>query len=163
MFSVRRLTIADAEAFRSVRLEGLETYPQAFGASFADEAAQELEFFARRLERDAMFGGFVGPELLGVAGFFSEETEKTGHKGALYGMYVRQKAREKGMGLALVNAVLDHARGEVEIIQLTVVNSNRRARELYEKCGFEAYGIEPRALKVDGMYLDEALMWQSLT
>lgn len=163
MFSVRRLAKADAEAFRSVRLEGLETYPQAFGASFANEASQDLNFFMERLERDAMFGGFEGSELLGVAGFFSHKTEKTGHKGALYGMYVRQKARERGLALALVRAVLSHARNEVEIIQLTVVNSNRRARELYEKCGFQAYGIEPRALKVDGTYLDEALMWQSLT
>lgn len=163
MFTVRKLTKADAEAFRSVRLEGLETYPQAFAASFAWESEQDLDYFTEWLQRDAMFGGFKGSELLGIAGFGSSAFAKTAHRGTLYGMYVRQKAREKGLALALVNAVLEHARDEVEIVQLTVVNSNRRARELYEKCGFKAYGIEPRALKVGDTYLDEALMWQSVT
>ena len=33
-----------------------------------------------------------------------------------------------------------------------------RARRLYERHGFMAYGVEPGAINVDDQYLDEALM-----
>lgn len=39
---------------------------------------------------------------------------------------------------------------------LTVAAENPRARRLYERWGFSIYGIEPRAVKVDDAYLDEA-------
>ena len=77
-------------------------------------------------------------------------------------MYVRDPARGTGLAGQLVDAVLAHARREVELVQLSVVASNDAARRLYERRGFERYGVEPRALKVDGRYLDEALMVKRL-
>ena len=41
---------------------------------------------------------------------------------------------------------------------LTVAAENARARRLYERWGFSVYGIEPRAIKLEDGYLDEALM-----
>ena len=58
--------------------------------------------------------------------------------------------------------MLAHAKGRVELIHLTVVADNAVARRLYEACGFAAYGVEARALKVDGRYLDEVLMARML-
>ncbi len=46
----------------------------------------------------------------------------------------------------------------LEQIVLAVFSTNQVARRLYESCGFEVYGVEPRALKVDDQYLDEDLM-----
>ena len=43
-------------------------------------------------------------------------------------------------------------------MELAVVTRNRRARGLYKALGFETYGTEPRALFVDGEYLDEEHM-----
>ena len=54
--------------------------------------------------------------------------------------------------------MIDHARGKVEVLQLTVVTVNEAVCRLYERCGFERYGVEPESLKVDGRYYDEALM-----
>ena len=73
-------------------------------------------------------------------------------------MYVRSDARKSGLGKILVAAVLDHARGRVEMVQLTVVSENEAARRLYEAMGFVEYGFEKRALKHDGRYYDEVLM-----
>jgi len=73
-------------------------------------------------------------------------------------MYVRSAARKSGLGKILVAAVLDHARGRVEMVQLTVVSENEAARRLYEAMGFVGYGFEKRALKHDGRYYDEVLM-----
>jgi RimJ/RimL family protein N-acetyltransferase len=42
--------------------------------------------------------------------------------------------------------------------RLTVVPTNTAALHLYEKAGFEAFGLERRALKVDGRYYDNLLM-----
>ena len=73
-------------------------------------------------------------------------------------MYVRSAARKIGLGKILVAAVLDHARGRVEMVQLTVVSENEAARRLYDAMGFVEYGYEKRALKHDGRYYDEVLM-----
>lgn len=162
MATVRRLSEADAADFRAIRLEALQRHPEAFAATYADEAAQPLAFFSGRLKSGAVFGGFQGPALLGIAGFYTLAQEKVRHKGVLYGMYVKESARGTGLAGQLVDAVLAHARQEVELVQLSVVASNDAARRLYERRGFERYGVEPRALKVDGRYLDEALMVKRL-
>jgi RimJ/RimL family protein N-acetyltransferase len=54
--------------------------------------------------------------------------------------------------------VLDHARGRVEMVQLTVVSENEAAHRLYRAMGFVEYGYEKRALKQDGKYYDDILM-----
>ena len=152
----------DAALYRAIRLEALEAHPEAFGASFADEAAQPLTFFAGRLAGNTVFGGFDGAMLLGAAGFRAQTGLKHAHKGLLWGMYVRPAARGTGLARELVDAVLAHAQGRVELVQLTVVADNVTARRLYEARGFVAYGMEARSLKVDGRYLDEVLMAKML-
>ena len=86
---VRRLTDADADNFRAIRLEGLKCYPTAFRASYEQEAAENLPFFANRLKVTTMFGGFDGSALRGVVGFHTHGPGKESLKGVLYGMYVR--------------------------------------------------------------------------
>lgn len=73
-------------------------------------------------------------------------------------MYVRPAARGTGAARGLVEAVLRHGRGRVELIQLRVVSENERAQRLYRSCGFVAYGHEAHSLKQDGRYYDEILM-----
>jgi RimJ/RimL family protein N-acetyltransferase len=77
-------------------------------------------------------------------------------------MYVRPGAREAGVGKQLAEAVIDHARQHVELIQLTVVSGNEPARRLYDSLGFIEYGIEKNSLKQDGRYWDEVLMAKPL-
>ena len=91
-------------AYRELRLEGLARHPDAFGASWEDEAARPLPWFAERLERNAVFGGWVagGSELAGVAGLLVPEAAKLRHKGVLWGMYVRPRARRTGLAAALL-------------------------------------------------------------
>ena len=159
--TARRLGAGDAAGYRELRLEGLAGHPEAFGASWEDEAARPLAWFAERLERNAVFGGWVrggGVELAGVAGLLVPDAPKLSHKGVLWGMYVRPSARRTGLAATLLARVLEHARGVVEEVRLTVVSSNAAAVRLYEAAGFETYGVERRALKVAGRYHDEALM-----
>ncbi|HZT86689.1 MAG TPA: GNAT family N-acetyltransferase [Stellaceae bacterium] len=156
--TLRRLLPEDAESYREMRLEGLSNSPDAFGSTLEIEQAEPLERFANRLSHSAVFGAFRGARLVGVAGFYVEPGPKHAHKGVLWGMYVRPEARGAGVGLKLVEAVLDHARQHVEQIQLRVVSDNRAARRLYEKVGFVEYGLEKRAAKYKGRYHDDVLM-----
>jgi RimJ/RimL family protein N-acetyltransferase len=155
---IRPLCPDDAASWRVIRLEALRLHPEAFSASFEDEAARPLAAFAERIAGNTIFGGFWDQELLGTAGFMIQAGLKRAHKGILWGMYVCQAARGSGLSRRLVEAVLDHARERVELIQLTVVADNHVARRLYASLGFAPYGIEERALKVGDRYLDDVLM-----
>ena len=73
-------------------------------------------------------------------------------------MYVTPEARGSGLAVALVETLLEHARKEVEQVQLTVVVSNPRARRSYQRMGFVEYGLEEKSLKYKGAYFDEVLM-----
>lgn len=43
-------------------------------------------------------------------------------------------------------------------VELTVHTSNRRAIDVYRRCGFEVEGTRQSSLLVDGHYVDEYLM-----
>jgi len=69
-FTIRRLTPADASAYRDIRLEGLARHPDGFGSAWEDELGQPLAWFEQRIANAAVFGGFLSDEndLVGVAG-----------------------------------------------------------------------------------------------
>jgi ribosomal protein S18 acetylase RimI-like enzyme len=161
---IRRLGINDTAVFREIRLEALRTCPQAFGSSFEEEQRLTAADFSRRVAPeppDAIFGAFLDDASpVGIAGFVVGKHIKERHKGTLFSMYVRPAARGRGVGMALLRSVIEHARNVsgVEILQLTVTVGNEAACALYDRAGFVPYGIEPRALRLaPGDYLDEEL------
>ena len=155
---IRRLETSDAALYRDIRLEALKGNPEAFASTFERENAQPLSWFEAVVGRTDIFGAFLDGVLVGIAGYAAQEGSKQAHKGLLWGMYVRTAARNLDLGKRLVAAVLDHADGRVEMVQLTVVNENKAACRLYGVMGFVEYGYEKRALKQDDRYYDEVLM-----
>ena len=155
---ISRLGPSDAALYREIRLEALKRNPEAFGSTFESENAQPLSWFEAVVVRAYIFGAFLDGALVGIAGYAAQEGSKQAYKALLWGMYVRAAGRNLGLGERLVAAVLDHARGHVEMVQLTVVSENVAARRLYGAMGFVEYGYEKRALKQDGRYYDEVLM-----
>ena len=131
----------------------------AFGASAEDDVALVLESvraFLDKLDEQAVFGQFEGAELLGMVGLIRPSKVKQRHKATIWGMYVTGRARNKGVGRALLEATIEHARGwGVEQLQLTVTDAAPHARTLYESAGFRLWGREARALCCNGRFLDE--------
>jgi GNAT superfamily N-acetyltransferase len=160
--TVRRLGAEDAEAFHALRVEGFTRHPLVFRYSPGDETALSTEQVRARLAGEYVVGAFVDGALSGIGGFSRFAGDKLRHKGLLWGMYVRDEARGLGLGDGIVQAIVEHARGEVEMLLLTVVADNARAIRLYERWGFEPYGTEPRAVKDGARYLDELLMAKPL-
>ncbi|MGI4862274.1 MAG: GNAT family N-acetyltransferase [Janthinobacterium lividum] len=162
-FTARRLSAADAADFRDLRLEALETHPESFGASWEAENGKPVAWFEERLEKHAVFGGYLpAGRLAACAGLQVPDAQKLRHKGTLWGMYARPEARGTGLGAALLEALIGHARDDLEEIQLRVASSNEAAIRLYLRTGFVQYGLEKRALKVDGIYYDDIMMALSL-
>ena len=134
----------DARLYREIRLEALKDSPEAFGSTFEVESSQPVSWFADRLGSSTVLGAFRGPELVATAGFAIQQGQKRAHKGLLWGMYVRPPARASGIGRRLIEAIFDVARPHVELIQLTVVRDNARARRLDMSLGFVDYGLETK-------------------
>jgi len=155
---LRRLTPEDVLLYRQIRLEALADSPDAFSSTLDGEEDRPLDWFAARLADAFVVGAFDGPDLMGVAGFYVQPGPKHAHKGMLWGMYVRPGYRAAGVGRVLVEAIIDHARDHVELLQLFVVSDNTPARRLYAGLGFVEYGIERHATKYRGRYHDDVLM-----
>jgi len=160
--SVRRLGPTDGENYRKIRLEALKEAPTAFASSYETEQSRDLKYFEDKVTSGCIFGAFSSSEIIGVAGFFRQSGPKLEHKGVLWGMYVTSNFRKSGIGSALVNAVLNHATGLVDVVTLSVITENDSAIALYRKLGFESFGTEPKALKVGNTYFSEMHMMHSL-
>ncbi len=156
---IRPLGRDDVEAWRTIRLEALAQAPEAFGDSYEVAVARPIEQFRQTVTGPfPPFGAFSGGALVGTVGFYVMSGPKMAHRGQLWGMYVAPAARGQGIGRALIEAVIAHARSRVEQIHLHVVTTNEAAYQLYRRMGFQPYGIEPRALRHDGRYYDETMM-----
>jgi len=51
---------------------------------------------------------------------------------------------------------------DLALLHLAVTRGNEAARRLYLGLGFQIYGVERRALRVDGVWYDEELMMLDL-
>ena len=161
---VRSLCESDAGAWRRLRLESLDSEPFAFGMSVEEELALPIDAIERRFrdvpEDRFHLGAFEAGTLIGTATFRRDDRLKERHKGRIVGVYVGTAHRRKGVARTLLTAVLEKATSDpsLEQILLGVAASQTAARALYGSFGFESYGIEPNALKVDGRYVDEEYM-----
>jgi ribosomal protein S18 acetylase RimI-like enzyme len=157
-FEIRRLQAADVEDYRAIRLASLQTEPEAFGSVYEVEAARPVDYFIERLTSSIVLGAYAGGRIVGVAGFKQETGLKERHKGVVWGVYVESDARGLGIAAALIAGIVDCARDVVERLNLSVVQGNDAAIALYRRFGFEVYGVEPRARKTRGAYVDKVLM-----
>ena len=107
---------------------------------------------------DVLFGVFVGDELSGCAGFARQKHMKGRHKALMWGVYLRPSLRGRGLGEALVDKVIEHARSRVELVKCVVNPESPGARRLYLGRGFKTYGREPRALRTGGRDQDDELL-----
>ncbi len=162
--TIRRLGPGDAEAFFALRLRCMHD-AAAFFRSAPEDVAREGVAAARAAMASAdqrVIGVFDGDTLIGIGGIARDGRVKLKHKALLYGMFVAGEASGRGLGLAIVEALIAEAHGWVQSLHLTLMADNDRARMLYERCGFVVYGREPGSVLRDGVAEDELLMWRAI-
>lgn len=157
---VRELNSSDAQHYYELRLEALLTNPSAFITTYEQEKQKPdpIKTTGERLDNNSSrtFGLFVEEQLAGVATLVKETHPKFAHKASLVAMYITADHRRKGGAELMIKELIQFARAiELEVLHLSVVTDNHPARNLYKKLGFEIYGTERKAIKLQDRYLDE--------
>ena len=141
MVLVRGTVADDWQALRDIRLEALRDAPTAFGSTYEQETERGEAHWRDRIARGGTFLAFVpevsATEPSGLIGGYQEDPVTV----ELVSMYVRPRARGRGVGEALVASVIDWAgKRNAECVRLWVTQTNAPARALYERCGFALTG-----------------------
>jgi ribosomal protein S18 acetylase RimI-like enzyme len=104
-------------------------------------------------------GAYVNATLAGVASFIrdGEDREKLRHKGILSTMYVSTEFRGRGVARKLLEEIIRRVKAlpDIEQINLIVISDNLKAKQLYQKLGFEKFGTELNSIKWKGKYVAE--------
>jgi GNAT superfamily N-acetyltransferase len=141
MVLVREAVPDDWQALRDIRLDALLDAPDAFGSTYEQQAAFGEADWLRRIARGGTFLAYLpevsASEPAGLAGGYQENPATV----ELVSMYVRPKARGRGVGEALVTTVINWAvTRNARSVHLWVTQTNSHARLLYERCGFSPTG-----------------------
>ena len=107
-------------------------------------------------------GAYAENVLAGVVSFArdGEDREKLRHKGIMFTMYVSKEFRGHGIARELLEELIKRVKiiPDIEQINLIVIANNLRAKQLYEKFGFEKFGTEQNSIKWKGKYFSEDQM-----
>ncbi|GGJ23619.1 GNAT family N-acetyltransferase [Deinococcus roseus] len=161
MPEIRVLSAADAPIYREVRLNALTHDPNAFLVDPDQYRQVPLETIEGQLSSELngkfTLGAFLDGGLVGMCTFIRETHPKIRHKGKVVAVYVAPAARGQGMARSLMETLIARVRsyGDVEQIQLGVSHTQIAAQQLYTSLGFVVFGLEKKAIKQNGQYLDE--------
>lgn len=159
---IRFLTGLDSASYKSLRLEALHNNPEAFSSSYEEEEKMPIQQTELKLntEYTHTIGAFIKEDLIGIATLVVETKKKILHRATIVAVYVHQDYRNAGIGKKIVTELIKKAKSmmRIEQIYLTVTASNLPAKQLYQSIGFETYGIEKRALRIEDTYFDDELM-----
>jgi len=137
MVQVRETVLADWQALRDIRLQALRDAPYAFGSTYADQVKFGEADWRQRITRGGTFLAYL-PEVsvsepAGMAGGYQEAPGTV----ELISMFIRPRARGRGVGEALIGAVIGWALArDATSVHLWVTETNSHALRLYQRCGF---------------------------
>ncbi|WP_456437151.1 GNAT family N-acetyltransferase [Psychroserpens sp.] len=161
---IRKLLPNESNSYRVLRLECLKNYPKNFTSNYQDEKAKPKLLFQPYIEtsdlNNFVIGAFQNNNLVGICGFNRHERTKVNHSGIIIQVYVNPEYQGNSIGLNIVKSTLDEAFkiNGIEQIEIDVITVNKNAAKIYEKIGFETYGIQNNFLKIDDSYYDHKMM-----
>lgn len=166
---IRGLTVDDAAAYTALRLEMITREKYAFMGvppPDGDDRMTELAEVERYLREpdSVIIGAFEGGALFGGAGIFREKRIKRRHRAYLWGVYVAEPMRGRGVARALVSECVNIARGwaGIDVVGLGAASTATAAIAMYESMGFVRWGYEPDCTRVGDERVDEVHMQLSL-
>ncbi|MDC0668038.1 GNAT family N-acetyltransferase [Nannocystis radixulma] len=135
-----RLGAHEVDRLRTLRLAALRDAPDAFGSTLAEAAARSAADWQRQLVDLATFVAVDAGRDVGMVRSARHPDEPT--TGELLSLWVTPTARGRGVGAALVDAVVDWAGAEaLHRLVLDVGDHNAAAIALYARKGFMPTGV----------------------
>lgn len=144
-------------------LSAEKTYIRLQGTVLTEEEEKEyLTSYNKKIEEKTAIKlfAFDGEKLIGGAdvtlGFGVEQ-----HVG-VFGITMRKSHRGKGIGKILMHKTIQQAiqsLPDLEILTLSVFGDNEKAKKMYLKAGFIAYGTIPNGVIRNGLYSDHEYMY----
>ena len=133
------------QEYKALRLSALKSEPQAFASSYEREAAYPYEKWQQRLSELGNGISWVfcarntDGRLVGMIGGYRDDSDIQNHSAQIWGVYVDENMRGKGIAKALMGKILDEFDGnsEIETIILEVNSDQEAATKLYESLGFK--------------------------
>lgn len=162
--AIRVLGESDLAAYKALRDHALAHHEEAFTSDAATESLRAAESYRARLGgapgEGFTLGAFRGDRLVGAISLERDPRSKVRHVGHVVGTMVHADAMRRGVGSALLDALVARAAADAELQQLTlsVTAGNAGAVRLYERAGFSRYGTLPRAIRVADRFHDKDLM-----
>lgn len=162
---IQPLSASDVPRYRELMLHAYATTADAFISTPEERAAEPDSWWLERIAdpqgQSLALGAIQDDRLVGTVGMKFSTRPKTRHKALLIGMFVHESCRGRGVGVQLVRAVLSaaRARSQVRLVTLTVTESNASALTVYERCGFQRFGVEPMAIATLGGFMPKVYMW----
>ena len=97
---------------------------------------------------------------IGIVGGYLGSDEGAQSVAVVFGMYVNENHRGKGIGRLLLTSLIDRLSSfpQITTIRLGVTETQDPARTLYESVGFRVVGKEEQSIVVDDRYYDELIM-----
>ncbi len=138
--------------------EFLLRYPEEW--KFTVEQERELLENIQNSENQIMITAFIAGEVVGNASISPiGYCMKLKHR-ANFAIAIREKYWHKGLGTLLMEEAMTAAKeAGYEQVELGVYDDNPRAKAMYERFGFEEWGVMKKAFKLkDGSYRDEIMM-----
>ena len=118
------------------------------------------KMMAEPADGDYMLLAFVDGEIAGNAGLHPVSKSPRRAHARMLGMAVHSRFQGKGVGSALMQALLDTADKWLPVtrVELTVFTANERAIALYRRFGFEVEGTHKSYALRNGQYADTYTM-----
>ncbi|MCG3159042.1 MAG: L-amino acid N-acetyltransferase AaaT [Acidobacteria bacterium] len=155
--TIRRAELSDAEAmwrcFTAPRVVRNTLQPP---YRSVESVREQL---AKGGEGDHILVAVVDGEVVGLIGLHAKTRPRINHIGEI-GMSVRDDWQGKGVGSAMMRAVVDLADKWLNLkrLELTVYTDNEPAIALYRKFGFEVEGTMRQSAFRDGEFVDAHMM-----
>ena len=115
---------------------------------FAQSKKEGVLYLVARVDKRVVGGASMHPQ-----------KHKRAHV-AEYGIFICKGYRNQGLGTELTKTFIEIAKKQgIEILQLSVYATNKRALNVYKKCGYKECGRFKNDIKFsDGKYTDRILM-----
>lgn len=161
-FIIRPVEIGDAKGINELRrMPGV--FENILG--IPSERIKRNEDYIANMDRDthqfvAVTKNNLGEDIIiGSAGLTVYANPRLRHSASI-GIMVHKDYQNKGVGTALMKALIDIADNWLMLVrvELTVFEDNKRAIHLYEKFGFKKEGVKQLAAIRNGKYVNELIM-----